>query len=92
MIYADSRYANANVYKSYVPRLDANSVTVERTFPTDSSRFYFYQVSLGERMEQVAQATLGDSSLWYVIMDYNPELLNPFNVPLGTVLRIPYDV
>lgn len=92
MIYADSRYANGNVYKAFVPRLDAKSVTVERRFPSDTSRFYFYQVGLGERLEQIAQETLGDSSLWYVIMDYNPELLNPFNVPLGTVLRIPYDV
>lgn len=90
MIFADSRYATGKVYKTFVPRLAAKSVAIERRFPTDTSKFYFYQVGANERLEQIAKDTLGDSSLWYRIMDYNPEIINPFNVPLGTVVRIPY--
>lgn len=90
MIFADSRYATGKVYKTFVPRINAKSVVVDRRFPTDTSKFYFYRISAGERLEQVAQNTLGDSSLWYRIMDYNPEIINPFNIPLGTTVRVPY--
>lgn len=90
MIYADSRYANANFYKTYVPRLNSNSVVVQRSFPSAASKFYYYQVSSGERIEQIAQATLGSSNSWSLIMDFNPEVINPFNIPIGTILRIPY--
>lgn len=90
-IYADSRYADAEVFRAEVPKLNGKSVVVKRSFPVAGSRFYLYRMGAGERIEQTAHRTLGDASLWYVIMDFNPEIINPFNIPIGTLIRIPYD-
>jgi hypothetical protein len=40
-------------------------------------------------MDMVAASLLGSPDLWWRIMDYNPEIIDAFNIPIGTVLRIP---
>lgn len=91
MIFADSRYANGYAYKAYDAKNDAYSVTVRRAFPTESSQYYYYVWRNRDRMELVAAQQLGDSNAWWKIMDYNPEIIDGFNLAPGTVIRIPYD-
>jgi hypothetical protein len=42
-------------------------------------------------MENVAYQLLGEANSWWRIMDYNPEILDALNIPIGTLIRIPYD-
>lgn len=89
MIFTDSRYASGILAKSYDSRTESYGVTVFRQFPTETSAFFFYTWTQRDRIDLVANDLLGDPELWWVIMDYNPEISNPFGIPLGTVLRIP---
>lgn len=89
MIYTDSRYASGVVVKSYDARKPAYSVTLFRQFPSSTADFYYYTWTQRDRIDLLADELLGDSSLWWAIMDYNPEIPNPFDIPIGTVLRIP---
>ena len=42
-----------------------------------------------DRIDQVAKKFLGYSHLWWKIMDFNPETINPLDIAPGTVIRIP---
>jgi nucleoid-associated protein YgaU len=48
---------------------------------------YTWQES--DRIELVAYRFFKTPAVWWKIMDYNPEIGNPFDIPVGTVLRIP---
>lgn len=91
MIFSDSRYATGYLYKAYDVTNDASLVSVSRIFPTAAANFYYYAWKESDRIENVAYQLLGDSSTWWSIMDYNPEVLDAINIPVGTLLRIPYD-
>lgn len=91
MIYSDSRYADANIFKAYDSRYQNYNYAVFREFPQDSSRFVIYTWNISDRIDLVAHQLLGDPEFWWRIMDYNPEITNPMDIPAGTTLRIPID-
>ena len=91
MIYTDSRYASGIFFKAYEPKKKTYNLTVLREFPVDQSNFYYYVWKERDRIESVAARLLGDSNLWWRIMDYNPEVIDPINIVAGTPIRIPSD-
>jgi hypothetical protein len=60
-----------------------------RSFPVQKSKFYHYTWVEKDRIDILAEEFLGSPDLWWVIMDFNPELIDPFDIAVGTVLRIP---
>lgn len=89
MIFSNSRYADGILFKANDSRKENTSVTVFRDFPTESSSFFYYTWLDTDRIDIVAQKLLGDPELWWHIMDYNPEIINPSFIRPGTLLRIP---
>lgn len=65
------------------------NLSVLRSVPQNSSGFYLYIWKATDRPDIVAHTLLGNSGLWWAIFDINPELINPLDVPAGTVVRIP---
>jgi hypothetical protein len=64
--------------------------TVYRAFPgAVQIKYIDYTWVAGDRMDYLAAVYLGDSRLWWRIMDINPTIEDPFNIPYGTVIRIP---
>lgn len=88
-IYLDSRYADGPLFKAKDPKNFNQVVTVFRTFPSYAVTFQVYEVTEIDRIENIAVKFLGNPELWWQIMDINPEILNPFEIPPGTMLRIP---
>lgn len=88
-IYLDSRYADGPLFKAYDGRTTRTVTSIYRTWPVLASRFLVYEVNEVDRIENLAVHFLGKSELWWKIMDLNPEVLNPFDIPPGTMLRIP---
>jgi prophage DNA circulation protein len=37
----------------------------------------------------VAFKLLGSAALWWKIMDFNPEIVDPFSIPVGATIRVP---
>lgn len=89
MIFSDSRYATGRIYKAYNSKAEANTIVVAREWPELQSSFFYYVWREGDRAESVAASLLGNSNLWWSIMDFNPEIANPLSIPVGTILRIP---
>lgn len=89
MIFTDSRYASGILAKALDARSQRVKVGVYRAFPTRSARFYYYTWTERDRIDLVADELLGDPSLWWSIMDFNPEILNPYDIAVGTLVRIP---
>lgn len=89
MIFTDSRYATGRLAKTLDSRDNTPKVTVFRQFPGAISTYYLYTWKQRDRIDVVAHTLLGDPNLWWLIMDYNPEVIDPLNIPIGTVLRIP---
>jgi hypothetical protein len=91
MIFSDSRYANAVITKNYNTTRNTNAVVATRVFPIASSKFAVYVWTEKDRIDLVAYRFLGSPENWWKIMDYNPELSNPMEIPIGTYIRIPRD-
>ena len=91
MIFSDSRYANAVITNNYNTTRNTNAVVATRVFPTTSSKFAVYVWTEKDRIDLVAYRFLGSPENWWKIMDYNPELSNPMEIPIGTYIRIPRD-
>jgi hypothetical protein len=89
MIYSDSRYATGLVLRAEDPRSGSFKTAVYRKFPNIKAQFYYYTWVEGDRIDRVSTDLLGSPSLWWRIMDLNPEIIDPFSIPLGTTLRIP---
>lgn len=89
MIYADSRYIDGTLSKVYRSFSNTYEQTVYRTWPSYSVDFFYYTVTDIDRIEDLAGTYLGSSDLWWRIMDINPNILNPFEIPAGTEIRIP---
>ncbi len=73
---AGSRYADQPVLQvmgsdgSYRP-------TVYGPAPFINSAFYHHVISLGDRMDLLAEQYLGDPTLWWQIADANPQITYP---------------
>lgn len=91
MIYLDSRYADGPLFKANDARDGSYRLTVFREWPTYISKFYLYEVVETDRIANIAYKFLGQSERWYEIMDLNPEIIDPFTLTPGTMLRIPYE-
>jgi nucleoid-associated protein YgaU len=89
MIYTDSRYATGVVDYANDSRLNTNNISVYRVFPTAGYRFLTYTWTSEDRIDVIATQFLGSSNLWWKIMDINPEIISPFSITPGTVIRIP---
>ncbi len=89
MIYLDSRYADGLLFKAYDSRTDTYELTVLRSFPSYSVTYFSYTWVETDRLDRIALRFLGAPTLWWQIMDINPEIIDPFNIAPGTVLRIP---
>jgi hypothetical protein len=89
MIYTDSRYANGKAFRANDARTSNYSIAVLRRFPIQQSEFFNYVWVERDRMDIVAQEFLGSPNFWWMIMDFNPEILDPFDIPVGTLIRIP---
>ncbi|TKK84693.1 hypothetical protein FDA94_29200 [Herbidospora galbida] len=61
-----------------------------RTPPEGVIRFTFHQMSEKDRWDTLASEYLKDVTLWWMILDANPEILDPFDIRPGQVIRLPY--
>jgi hypothetical protein len=89
MILTDSRYATGFLYKAHDSRKNEYYLTVRRDTPNTTTDFVFYQWVEQDRLDKIAEEYLGMATHWWKIMDVNPEVINPFDIPVGTIIRIP---
>lgn len=89
-VLANSRYADSS--STVVRTPDSSGTyqqTVLRSIQITSQPYQLYVWKAGDRIDRVASDLLGDPTLWWQIVDANPELIDPFNIPVGSIIRVP---
>ena len=89
MIFLDSRYVDGPLYKAKNARTNKHDIVVERAFPAYKVNFFHYEWVETDRLDLLALKYLGNSELWWQILDINPEILDPFDIAPGTAIRVP---
>lgn len=91
-IQAGSRYATATVDAV----TDTSGVTRQTIFPQHRvSRTYTvvdYVWTADDRPDLLAGRMYGDETMWWVIAQANPQILDWTHLEPGTVVRVPNDV
>lgn len=86
---ADSRYAGAVITTATGPdRKTRQEMRV--AFPRARViQYTYYRLVGGDRIDTVAHKFYGKATLWWMIADANPEIIDWLDVEMGTVIRIP---
>lgn len=88
-IAANSRYANSTVVILSENGQDRN-VIVPSPQQALSFNYISHQMVANDRIDTVAYQYYNDATKWWQIADANPEILDYSNIPVGTILRVPY--
>lgn len=91
MIFLDSRYVDGVLFKAWDSRVNKREyhLTVFRQWPEYQTDYFLYEWVETDRLDILASKYLGNSELWWQILDINPEINDPLSITPGTQLRIP---
>lgn len=90
MISEVSRYSTGYYGQITDPRtLDTNTYLFRRQNSVGEKSYYEYIFKQGDRIDMLSHVFLNDAKYWYLIMDLNPNIIDPFNIAPGTVVKIP---
>ena len=90
----DSSEEPMSRYRKYFRITDSNGNEIIESYnrveivESDGDIYHKVKVSEVNRLDLIAYNYYGTSMLWWVIAEAS-NIINPFNVPVGTVLRIP---
>lgn len=90
MIFLDSRYADGILLQTWHAGKSEYHLVVTRELPNYILPYFIYVSVQGDRLDKLASKYLGNSSMWWKILDINPEIVNPQDINPGTQLRIPH--
>ena len=92
MILEGSRYQTAQLVR-VVDAAGKYHPTIFRSVATQTTQAYTTYVWQDfDRLDILAAKYLGDPELYWMILDLNPEIMDPLSITPGTVLRIPQEV
>lgn len=86
----ESRYANEEIYDREVGEFYVTSQTIrflDRSYNPDEVTIHM--TAKGENLMSLADEYYDDFTLWYLIAEKNPTIVNPFEIPFGMELIIP---
>jgi hypothetical protein len=85
-----SRYEYSTVDFLSVKVDDSLSPVVFYEFPgTVEISYYEHEYVDGERLDQISTQYYNKPDLWWLIADYNPQILDILNIPTGAILKVP---
>lgn len=89
-IYVGSRYEFSLIDFFATKQGGGENPVVFYDFPDIGTLSYYdHTVVEGERLDTIANKYYRRSGMWWIILDYNPEVTNPTDIKPGTILRIP---
>jgi hypothetical protein len=89
-IYSGSRYEYSLIdFFSVKPNGDENPTVFYSMTDMGVVNYYQHTYNQGERLDLLSYKYYETPSFWWVIAEFNPEILDFTNIPAGTVIRIP---
>ena len=89
MISPNSRYAQSTVIALTINGQDRATIVPGIQQPY-TFNYTTYQVTALDRIDNLAYSFYQDASKWFRIADANPQILDWSNVPVGTIIRVPF--
>lgn len=84
---ATSAFSNTVVYRDPVTGARLHGLRAPLSLaPADDDGVHVWHD--GDSLEAVASTLLGDPALWWILADVN-EIVDPFEIAVGTRLRVP---
>lgn len=68
---------------------DANAVIFYEFEDLGTFSYTEHEYVKGERIDSLSEDYYRRSDLWWLILEHNPQIEDPTNIPPGTILRIP---
>jgi hypothetical protein len=91
MIHKGSRYYYQTIDYFSTVENEAENPVVFYAFPEGGLVTYSIHVVVeGERLDGLASKYYSRPSMWWRILEINSHVSDPFNIPAGTILRIPH--
>jgi hypothetical protein len=90
MIFLNSRYAQnpvATLVFSGDSQIYRTALRSPPALPPASFRMHFWSET--DRLDAVAGSLFGDPTMWWMIADLNPEILDFTGLAPGTMIRVP---
>lgn len=85
-----SRYEKSTVdYLSKTPYGSANPIVFYKFDTMENTSYSYHMYVKGETLYGLSNRYYNRPDLWWVITEYNPEIVDFFSIPAGTPLRIP---
>jgi len=86
-----SRYQNSTVdfVQTSLKNTDLNPIVFWNMSTKSNISYFNHTYTYGERLDEIAFDYYQDPSYWWMILEYNPQIKDINNIPVGTVLRIP---
>lgn len=90
MIPHRSRYDAQSVYVAAGRTGDPQATVLRAVIPGFSDGDFDIHIwKEGDRLDSVASHAVRDPSRWWSVLDLNPEILDPTNIPVGWPVRVP---
>lgn len=87
-----SRYANSTIQQAVPPYSTRNEFQprelLDQAYLVNTDQYVEYMIHDGDRIDRLAFEFLGDSRLWNILAEMNPDV-DPQFLPSGVKLRIP---
>jgi LysM repeat protein len=91
MIERVSRYYDGPLAQTQHKYTDQYIISVFRRFPTSKEVSYInYTWKEGDNLSNISEEFGVGAKYWWEIMEINPEVIDPFDIAPGTILRVPY--
>lgn len=91
MIERVSRYYDGPLAQTQHKYTNQYIISVFRKFPQSKQVSYIqYTWKEGDSLARIAKNYGVGPKYWWEIMEINPEIMDPFAIEPGTVLRVPY--
>jgi len=89
-IYKGSRYEYSTIdFVSTTAGGQANPIVFYEFSTLGTLTYFEHQYVQGERLDQIANKYYKDSEYWWIIPEFNPQIVDFTDIPEGTVLKIP---
>lgn len=90
MIYIGSRYQDAPVYYMLDGRTGKTHASVIRSIDRDTANgSRVFRWVDGIRVDAIGERVYGTPDKWWILMDANPEIIDPMSIEPGTSVRLP---
>jgi len=91
MITRSSRYYDGPLYQAPHKYTGTYNIVVDRKWPASTLvRYIEYTWSYGDSLALISNRYLKDPRLWWKILEANPNIIDPFAISPGQVIRVPY--